>query len=207
MKVSNLSVLDSWSKTCLNSVLMSRLHLAVPKYRCNSNGQWTVPTGTCQCRAGFEPNSDFSSCQGNSIVCMPPNPELSDSNARINDLASLCYAWLWESVFAERNCRTRVGTSSLVLSRCWSLNAGTRQKPPCLVIAFKGLKPILKTLLVARAVTSLCVFKSSVSNPVKCRVLHSTCRAAYLLTCLHANQVGLTRMAQQALFACHAIPC
>nr|CAB3242880.1 Eph3 ephrin receptor precursor [Phallusia mammillata] len=35
----------------------------VPKYRCNSNGDWTVPTGACQCRAGYEPSSDSTACQ------------------------------------------------------------------------------------------------------------------------------------------------
>lgn len=39
----------------------------IPKYRCNSNGEWKVPTGLCQCRAGYYPDADLTSC----TACKP----------------------------------------------------------------------------------------------------------------------------------------
>uniref|UniRef100_H2YLK0 receptor protein-tyrosine kinase n=1 Tax=Ciona savignyi TaxID=51511 RepID=H2YLK0_CIOSA len=36
----------------------------VPKYRCNSYGEWRVPTGSCHCRAGYQPNEELTTCQG-----------------------------------------------------------------------------------------------------------------------------------------------
>uniref|UniRef100_H2YLJ4 receptor protein-tyrosine kinase n=1 Tax=Ciona savignyi TaxID=51511 RepID=H2YLJ4_CIOSA len=32
----------------------------VPKYRCNSYGEWRVPTGSCHCRAGYQPNEELT---------------------------------------------------------------------------------------------------------------------------------------------------
>lgn len=43
-----------------------RIFSAGPTLVCNSAGRWDVPEGTCQCRAGFEPNEDFSMCVGES---------------------------------------------------------------------------------------------------------------------------------------------
>nr|XP_039250024.1 ephrin type-A receptor 5-like isoform X1 [Styela clava] len=39
----------------------------IPKYRCNSNGEWKVPTGLCQCRGGYYPDPDLTACN----ACKP----------------------------------------------------------------------------------------------------------------------------------------
>uniref|UniRef100_H2YLK2 receptor protein-tyrosine kinase n=1 Tax=Ciona savignyi TaxID=51511 RepID=H2YLK2_CIOSA len=44
----------------------------VPKYRCNSYGEWRVPTGSCHCRAGYQPNEELTTCQGCSVGSYKP---------------------------------------------------------------------------------------------------------------------------------------
>lgn len=51
-----ISLRRDWFNNCLC--------VSVPRYRCNSNGEWTVPTGMCQCRAGYTANNGASECQG-----------------------------------------------------------------------------------------------------------------------------------------------
>ncbi|XP_076803976.1 ephrin type-A receptor 4-A-like [Clavelina lepadiformis] len=46
---------------CVSNAIYSGTE--VPKYRCNSNGDWKVPTGQCQCRAGYTPSKDRTSCK------------------------------------------------------------------------------------------------------------------------------------------------
>lgn len=33
-----------------------------PTYFCTGGGKWTLPTGGCKCRAGFEPDFDKQTC-------------------------------------------------------------------------------------------------------------------------------------------------
>uniref|UniRef100_F6ZB89 receptor protein-tyrosine kinase n=1 Tax=Ciona intestinalis TaxID=7719 RepID=F6ZB89_CIOIN len=56
-----IAELVSQSGKCVsNSVYANE----VPKYRCNIYGEWQVPTGSCQCRAGYEPNTQLTACTG-----------------------------------------------------------------------------------------------------------------------------------------------
>lgn len=41
-----------------------------PRYHCNSNGEWKVRTGSCQCSPGYEPSADTKQCTGITISYM-----------------------------------------------------------------------------------------------------------------------------------------
>lgn len=39
-----------------------------PTYLCKGDGKWTLPTGACKCKAGFEPDFDKQTCNGKNIM-------------------------------------------------------------------------------------------------------------------------------------------
>lgn len=36
-----------------------------PNYLCKGDGKWTLPTGGCKCKPGYEPDFDKQTCNGN----------------------------------------------------------------------------------------------------------------------------------------------
>lgn len=36
-----------------------------PTYFCKGDGKWTLPTGGCKCKAGFQPDFEKQTCNGN----------------------------------------------------------------------------------------------------------------------------------------------
>ena len=46
------------------------LFFSEPRYYCNSDGAWTIRTGSCHCNSGYEAKKNLTECQGKEAFCL-----------------------------------------------------------------------------------------------------------------------------------------
>ncbi|KAK5638965.1 hypothetical protein RI129_013260 [Pyrocoelia pectoralis] len=54
-----ITVLEQANGTCMNN---SEVVHSPPTYQCKGDGKWTIPSGGCKCKAGFQPDFDKQIC-------------------------------------------------------------------------------------------------------------------------------------------------
>lgn len=56
-----MTIIEQATGTCMDN---AEVVDTPPTYLCKGDGKWTLPTGGCKCKAGFEPDFDKQSCNG-----------------------------------------------------------------------------------------------------------------------------------------------
>ncbi|KRT86617.1 hypothetical protein AMK59_505, partial [Oryctes borbonicus] len=76
-----------------------------PTYLCKGDGKWTLPTGACKCKAGFEPDFDKQTCNASTVSVCPSGKFKSDVG---DDLCQPCpeHSKAPNSGFSECICDT-----------------------------------------------------------------------------------------------------
>ncbi|GJQ73117.1 hypothetical protein Trydic_g14808, partial [Trypoxylus dichotomus] len=76
-----------------------------PTYLCKGDGKWTLPTGACKCKAGFEPDFDKQTCNASTVSVCPSGKFKSDVG---DDLCQPCpeHSKAPSSGFSECICDT-----------------------------------------------------------------------------------------------------
>lgn len=63
-----VTLIEQATGTCVDNAEV----IDSPTYLCKGDGKWSLPTGGCKCKAGFEPDFDKQTCNGkphiNSLV-------------------------------------------------------------------------------------------------------------------------------------------
>lgn len=57
-----VTLIEQATGTCVDNAEV----IDSPTYLCKGDGKWSLPTGGCKCKAGFEPDFDKQTCNGKS---------------------------------------------------------------------------------------------------------------------------------------------
>lgn len=55
-----VTLIEQATGTCVDNAEV----IDSPTYLCKGDGKWSLPTGGCKCKAGFEPDFDKQTCNG-----------------------------------------------------------------------------------------------------------------------------------------------
>lgn len=58
-----VTLIEQTTGTCVDNAEV----MDTPTYLCKGDGKWSLPTGGCKCKAGFEPDFDKQTCNGKSL--------------------------------------------------------------------------------------------------------------------------------------------
>lgn len=56
-----ITIIEQANGTCVSN---AEVVGGEPSYLCKGDGKWTLPTGGCKCKAGFQPDMDKQTCNG-----------------------------------------------------------------------------------------------------------------------------------------------
>lgn len=60
-------IIEQATGTCVSN---AEVVGGTPTYLCKGDGKWTLPTGGCKCKAGFQPDMEKQTCNGEFLGCL-----------------------------------------------------------------------------------------------------------------------------------------